>query len=131
MLKFVVRRVLWTIPIILLVIFMTFWMMRAIKGSPFRKSERAVPPGVLANLNRKFGLSKPWYVQYKRYVVDVAKADLGPSLVLRNQSVHAIDEHHFPLSAELGGLAMLLSMVVGIPLGIVSALRVNTLTDYI
>ena len=64
MLKFVVRRVLWTIPIILLVIFMTFLMMRAIKGSPFRKTERAVPPAVLANLNRKFGLDKPWYQQY-------------------------------------------------------------------
>jgi len=131
MLKFVVRRVLWTIPIILLVIFMTFWMMRAIKGSPFRKSERAVPPAVLANLNRKFGLNKPWYVQYERYVVDVAKADLGPSLVLRNQSVNDIVKEHFPVSAELGGLAMLLSMLVGIPLGIISALRVNRLPDYI
>jgi oligopeptide transport system permease protein len=130
MLKFVVRRVLWTIPIILLVIFMTFWMMRAIKGSPFRKSDRAVPPAVLANLNRKFGLNKPWYVQYQRYVVDVAKADLGPSLVLRNQSVNDIVKEHFPVSAELGGLAMLLSMLVGIPLGIISALRVNTITDY-
>jgi oligopeptide transport system permease protein len=130
MLKFVVRRVLWTIPIILLVIFMTFWMMRAIKGSPFRKSERAVPPAVLANLNRKFGLNKPWYVQYQRYVVDVAKADLGPSLVLRNQNVNDIVKEHFPVSAELGGLAMLLSMLVGIPLGIISALRVNTITDY-
>jgi oligopeptide transport system permease protein len=131
MLKFVVRRVLWTIPIILLVIFMTFWMMRAIKGSPFRKSERAVPPAVLANLNRKFGLNKPWYVQYERYVVDVAKADLGPSLVLRNQSVNDIVKEHFPVSAELGGLAMLLAMLVGIPLGIISALRVNRLPDYI
>jgi oligopeptide transport system permease protein len=131
MLKFVVRRVLWTIPIILLVIFMTFWMMRAIKGSPFRKSERAVPPAVLANLNRKFGLNKPWYVQYERYVVDVAKADLGPSLVLRNQSVNDIVKEHFPVSAELGGFAMLLAMVVGFPLGIISALRVNRWPDYL
>ena len=131
MLKFVVRRVLWTIPIILLVIFMTFWMMRAIKGSPFRKSEKAVPPAVLANLNRKFGLDKPWYIQYERYVVDVAKADLGPSLVLRDQTVNDIVKQHFPVSAELGGLAMLLSMLIGIPLGILSALRVNKLTDYV
>jgi len=131
MLKFVVRRVLWTIPIILLVIFMTFWMMRAIKGSPFRKSEKAVPPAVLANLNRKFGLDKPWYIQYERYVVGVAKADFGPSLVLRNQTVNDIVRQHFPVSAELGGLAMLLSMIIGIPLGILSALRVNKLTDYV
>jgi oligopeptide transport system permease protein len=131
MLKFVVRRVLWTIPIILLVIFMTFWMMRAIKGSPFRRSDKAVPPAVLANLNRNFGLDKPWYVQYVRYVKDVATLNLGPSLVLRDQGVNDIVEEHFPVSAELGAFAMLLAMLVGIPLGIVSALRVNTWIDYV
>ena len=131
MLKFVVRRVLWTIPIILLVIFMTFWMMRAIKGSPFRKSERAVPAAVLANLNRKFGLDKPWYVQYGKYVENVATFDLGPSLVLRNQNVNDIVKQHFPVSAELGGLAMLLAILVGVPLGIIAALRANKLSDYL
>jgi oligopeptide transport system permease protein len=131
MLKFIIRRVLWTIPIILLVIFMTFWMMRAIKGSPFRKSERAVPAAVLANLNRKFGLDKPWYVQYARYVRNVATFDLGPSLVLRNQDVNDIVKQHFPVSAELGGLAMLLAILVGVPLGIISALRANKLSDYL
>jgi ABC-type dipeptide/oligopeptide/nickel transport system permease component len=131
MLKFVVRRVLWTIPIILLVIFMTFWMMRAIKGSPFRRSDKAVPPAVLANLNRNFGLDKPWYVQYVRYVKDVATLNLGPSLVLRDQGVNDIVEEHFPVSAELGAFAMLLAMLIGIPLGIVSALRVNTWIDYV
>jgi ABC-type dipeptide/oligopeptide/nickel transport system permease component len=130
-LKFVVRRVLWTIPIILLVIFMTFWMMRAIKGSPFRRSERAVPAAVMANLNRKFGLDKPWYVQYGKYVKDVATFDLGPSLVLRNQDVNDIVKQHFPVSAQLGGFAMLLAIVVGVPLGILSALRANRVTDYI
>ena len=131
MLKFVVRRVLWTIPIILLVIFMTFLMMRAIKGSPFRKSERAVPPAVLENLNRKFGLDKPWYRQYLQYVENVATLDLGPSLVLRNQDVNSIVKEHFPISAELGGLAMLLAIVVGVPLGILAALRANKVTDYL
>lgn len=131
MLGFVVRRVLWTIPIILLVIFMTFWMMRAIKGSPFRKSERAVPPAVLANLNRNFGLDKPWYVQYGKYVQDVATFNLGPSLVLRDQDVNGIVAEHFPVSAELGGLAMLLAIIAGVPLGILAALRANKLTDYV
>jgi oligopeptide transport system permease protein len=131
MLKFVVRRVLWTVPIILLVIFMTFLMMKAIKGSPFRKSERAVPPAVLANLNRKFGLDKPWYTQYYTYVKDVAKFDLGPSLVLRNQDVNGIVKEHFPVSAQLGGLAMLLAIIIGVPMGILSALRANRITDYI
>jgi oligopeptide transport system permease protein len=131
MLKFVVRRVLWTIPIILLVIFMTFLMMKAIKGSPFRKSERAVPPAVLANLNRKFGLDKPWYQQYFVYVKDVATFDLGPSLVLRDQDVNSIVKEHFPVSAELGGFAMLLAIVLGVPMGILAALRANRITDYV
>lgn len=130
MLKFVVRRVLWTIPIILLVIFMTFWMMRAIKGSPFRRSDKAVPPAVLANLNRNFGLDKPWYVQYYRYVKGVATLNLGPSLVLRDQGVNDIVKEHFPVSAELGAFAMLFAVIIGIPLGIISALRVNTWLDY-
>ena len=131
MLKFIVRRVLWTIPIILLVIFMTFLMMKAIKGSPFRKSEKAVPPAVLANLNRKFGLDKPWYQQYGTYVKNVAEFDLGPSLVLRNQDVNGIVKDHFPVSAELGGLAMLLSIILGVPIGILAALRANRITDYL
>ena len=130
MLKFVVRRVLWTIPIILLVIFMTFWMMKEIKGSPFRRTERAVPAAVMANLNRKFGLDRPWYIQYARYVKDVFTLDLGPSLVLRNQDVNEIVKEHFPVSAELGGFAMLFAIVIGVPLGVVSALRANRFTDY-
>jgi oligopeptide transport system permease protein len=130
LLKFVVRRVLWTIPIILLVIFMTFLMMKAIKGSPFRRTEKAVPPAVLANLNRKFGLDQPWYQQYFTYVKNVARFDLGPSLVLRNQDVNSIVKEHFPVSAELGGLAMLLAIIVGVPMGIMAALRANTVVDY-
>jgi oligopeptide transport system permease protein len=122
---------LWTIPIILLVIFMTFLMMKAIKGSPFRRTERAVPPAVMANLNRKFGLDKPWYQQYFQYVENVAKFDLGPSLVLRNQDVNSIVKEHFPVSAELGGLAMLLAIIVGVPIGILAALRANSPTDYL
>jgi oligopeptide transport system permease protein len=131
MLKFVVRRILWTIPIILLVIFMTFWMMREIQGSPFRRSDRAVPPAVLANLNRQFGLDRPWYIQYAKYVENIATFNLGPSLVLRNQDVNDIVKEHFPVSAELGGLAMLLAILVGVPFGILAALRANKVTDYV
>src|SRR5205814_3926157 len=70
-------------------------------------------------------------VQYVKYVKDVFTFDLGLSLVLRNQDVNSIVEEHFPVSAELGGLAMLLAMLLGVPLGIIAALRANKLTDYI
>jgi ABC-type dipeptide/oligopeptide/nickel transport system permease component len=130
MMKFVVRRIVWTIPVILLVILMTFGLMRAIKGNPFRTSERAVPEQIQRNLERKFGLDRPWYVQYVKYVQGVFTFDLGPSLVLRNRDVNDIVKTHFPPSLELGALAMLFALVVGIPLGVISALRANSVLDY-
>jgi oligopeptide transport system permease protein len=128
--KFVVRRLFWTIPVILLVILFTFLMMRQIAGNPFRKSERAIPAAIQANLERKYGLDKPWYIQYARYVKGVFTFDLGPSLVLRNQSVNDIVAEHFPKSLELGGLAFLFALVLGVPLGMVAALRANSVFDY-
>jgi oligopeptide transport system permease protein len=130
MTKLVVRRVFWTIPVILLVIFMTFVMMRQIEGNPFRTSERAVPTEIQENLERKYGLNDPWYIQYANYVKGVATFDLGPSLVLRNRDVNDIVATHFPKSLELGGLAFLFAIVVGVPLGAISGLRANSPTDY-
>ena len=130
MVGFIIRRLLWTIPVLLLVILMTFLMMRHIQGNPFRHSERAVSPEIQANLDRKFNLDKPWYVQYALYVKGVATFDLGPSLVLRNQSVNDIVKEHFPKSLELGFLAMLFAVVLGIPLGVIAALRPNSVFDY-
>jgi oligopeptide transport system permease protein len=130
MVKFIVRRVFWTIPVLLLVIFMTFIMMRMIKGNPFQVTERAVPPSIQANLDRKFHLDQPWWGQYLYYVEGVFKLDLGPSLVQRNQTVNDIVREHFPVSLELGVLAMLFGVVVGVPLGIIAALKQNSFWDY-
>jgi ABC-type dipeptide/oligopeptide/nickel transport system permease component len=127
---FVVRRLVWTIPVVLLVIFFTFVLMRQIEGNPFRTSERAVPESIQRNLERKFGLDKPWYVQYVVYTKGVFTFDLGPSLVLRQRTVNEIVEEHFPVSLELGGLAFLFAVVFGIPLGIVAALKPNSWLDY-
>jgi ABC-type dipeptide/oligopeptide/nickel transport system permease component len=130
MTKFVVRRLFWTIPVILLVIFMTFLLMRQIKGNPFRTSDRAVPAEIQQNLEAKYGLDDPWYVQYFNYVKGVATFDLGPSLVLRNRDVNDIVKTHFPKSLELGGLAFLFAALVGVPLGVIAALRANSIVDY-
>jgi oligopeptide transport system permease protein len=112
------------------VILMTFVMMRQISGNPFRTSERAVPAEIQANLERKYGLDDPWYIQYANYVKGVFTFDLGPSLVLRNRDVNDIVATHFPKSLELGGLAFLFAAVFGIPLGALAALRANTWADY-
>jgi oligopeptide transport system permease protein len=128
--KFIIRRLIWTIPVILLVIFLTFVMMRQIKGNPFRTSERNIPASIQQNLERKFGLDKPWYVQYVTYVKNVFTFDLGPSLVQRNRTVNDIVSEAFPRSLELGGLAFIFAIVFGIPLGVFAALRSNTAWDY-
>src|SRR5688572_19518916 len=107
MAKLVVTRLVWTIPVVLLVILMTFLLMRQIEGNPFRKTERAVPQAIQQNLERKFNLDKPWYVQYAYYVKGVFTFDLGPSLVTRNRTVNDIVREHFPRSLELGLYAML------------------------
>ena len=130
MAAFVIRRLLWTVPVILLVILLTFLMMRQIEGNPFRKSERNVPAAVQENLERKFNLDEPWYTQYALYVKGVFTFDLGPSLVLRNRDVNDIVATHFPRSIELGLLALAFAVLVGVPLGVFAALRANTIVDY-
>jgi oligopeptide transport system permease protein len=130
MLKFIVRRIFWTIPVLLVVIFLTFVMMRQIGGNPFRRTERAVPAAVQANLEHKFHIDKPWYTQYAYYVKGVFTLDLGPSLVVRGRSVNDIVKDYFPNSIELGVMAFIFAIVLGVPLGVVAALRHNTWVDY-
>ena len=125
-----IRRIIWTIPVILLVIFMTFVMMKQIGGNPFRKTERNVPPAIQANLERKFNLDKPWYQQYAYYVKDVATFDLGPSMSQRTRPVNDIIKDGFPKSLKLGILAFLWAVVLGIPLGVLAALKPNSIFDY-
>ena len=130
MLKFIVRRIFWTIPVLLVVIFLTFTMMRQIGGNPFRHSERAVPEAVQRNLEEKFHVNDPWWKQYAFYVKGVFTLDFGPSLVLRGRTVNDIIKEHFPKSIELGVYAFMFAIFVGVPLGIVAALKQNTWVDY-
>jgi ABC-type dipeptide/oligopeptide/nickel transport system permease component len=127
---YIVRRVFWTLPVILLVILLTFALMSQIEGNPFRKTERAVPAAVQANLERKFNLDRPWYVQYARYVEGVVTFDLGPSLVLRDRTVNDVVKEQFPRSIELGLYAFGWAILLGVPAGVVAALRPNSRFDY-
>jgi oligopeptide transport system permease protein len=130
MLAFIIRRIVWTIPVLLLVILMTFLMMKLIKGNPFQVTERPVPASIQANLDRKFHLDKPWWEQYLYYVRDVATFNLGPSLVQRNQTVNDVVKEHLPVSIKLGLMAITFAIVVGVPLGVFAALRHNSVGDY-
>jgi len=130
MLVFIVRRIFWTIPVLLVVILLTFVMMRQIGGNPFRHSERAVPEAVQRNLEAKFHVNDPWWKQYAYYVKGVFTLDFGPSLVLRGQTVNDIIKEHFGNSIELGFYAFLFAVIVGVPLGVIAALKHNTAIDY-
>jgi oligopeptide transport system permease protein len=130
MAAFIIRRVVWTIPVILLVILMTFLLMKNIGGNPFRKTERAVPAAIQQNLERKFNLDKPWYQQYIFYVTDVFTWDFGPSLSRPGQDVNSYVEAQFPRSIKLGVLAFVWAILLGLPAGIIAALRPNSMWDY-
>jgi oligopeptide transport system permease protein len=130
MTTFIIRRVFWTIPVILLVILMTFVLMKQIGGNPFRKTERSVPADIQRNLERQFNLDKPWYQQYAYYVKNVVTFNLGPSMSQRNRSVNDIVSDGFPRSLKLGLLAYLLAIAVGVPAGILAALKPNSIFDY-
>jgi oligopeptide transport system permease protein len=130
MAAFIIRRVVWTIPVILLVILMTFLLMKNIGGNPFRKTERAVPAAIQQNLERKFNLDKPWYQQYILYVKDVFTWDFGPSLARPGQDVNSYVEAQFPRSIKLGVLAFVWAILLGLPAGIIAALRPNSMWDY-
>jgi oligopeptide transport system permease protein len=127
---FIIRRVVWTIPVILLVVLMTFALMKNIGGNPFRRTERAVTPQTQANLERKFNLDKPWYQQYALYVKDVFTFDFGPSLARPGQNVNRYVKEQFPRSIKLGILAFVWAIVLGLPAGIIAALRPNSFWDY-
>ncbi|HET9243584.1 MAG TPA: ABC transporter permease [Gaiella sp.] len=130
MATYVIRRIIWTIPVILLVILLVFGLMKQIGGNPFRQTERAVPQSIQENLERKFNLNEPWYTQYVYYVKDVFTFDLGPSMRLRNRTVNEIVKEHFPHSFKLALLAMGWGLLIGLPAGIAAALRPNSPFDY-
>ena len=131
MLKFIVRRIFWTIPVLLVVILLTFMMMRQIGGQPVPAdgargaSGRAGATWSGSSTSTSRGTcSTPYYVK------GVFTFDLGPSLVLRGRDVNDIVKEHFPKSIELGFYAFLFAIVVGVPLGVIAALRHNTAVDY-
>ena len=130
MLAFIIRRIVWTIPVILVVILMTFLHDAHDQGDSFQNSDVRFPFRFSATSTGSFHLYQPWYNQYLYYVKGVATLDLGPSLVLRNQTVNDIVKEHFPVSIWLGVLALLFAIVVGIPLGILAALKQNSAFDY-
>jgi len=128
--SYIFKRVISMIITLWFVITITFFLMHAIPGGPFT-SEKPLHEEVLKALNEKYHLDDPVYKQYFDYLVGVLKFDFGPSFKRIGVQVTDLIYAGFPVSAKIGGLAVLLIIILGIPIGITSALKQNSLTDYI
>jgi len=120
----------WLIFVLLIISFITFGLMKIVPGSPFDTSEKPLAKEVILNLEKYYHLNDPFLVQYKTYIWNVLHGDLGPSYLEKGRTVNDIIKEHFPVSFQLGVLAFLITIGIGIPLGIISALKQNTLIDY-
>jgi oligopeptide transport system permease protein len=129
MLRFVIRRLLITIPTILVVITLTWGLIRLAPGN-FYSGERKIPSAIEKNIREKYGLNKKWYVQYATTMSHILRLDFGNSLSYHGQSVNSIIVRSLPVSAELGLLAYLLALIVGITVGSIAALKQNSGWDY-
>ncbi len=129
MLAYIGRRLLVAIPTLLTVITLAFFMMRAAPGGPF-DTDRRLSPEIERNVRARYGLDRPLGEQYLGYVAGVARGDLGPSLKYRDKSVLDILTENAPVSLELGGLAIVLALAVGAPLGVLAAARRNGGVDH-
>jgi oligopeptide transport system permease protein len=130
MIRFVLRRVASAIPTLLVVITLSFFMLRAAPGGPFTMARR-LPPQVMANLERMYHLNEPVWEQYGRYLTHILRGDFGPSFVYRSTTVNALIAQGLPVDLTLGGLALALALLIGMPLGILAALRQNKAWDYV
>lgn len=158
MARFVVRRLLWMVLVIFVVSLMTFLLMHSVPGGPF-DTEKALPKEILANLRARYHLDDPLWKQYVNYIgeivvpkistekpkisvlnstlIDAKIGDVyfrwmnfGPSFTSKSRSVNDIFRDQFPVSMQLGIMAVFMAVIIGIPLGILAALKQNTFWDY-
>jgi oligopeptide transport system permease protein len=119
------------IPVVFVVSVITFSLMHAAPGTPFQPtSDRPIPPSVINALEAQFGLNKPMWEQYLSWVGNMLQGDLGPSYRIRGRDVQQIIGDNVWASIQLGSMAFGLAVIMGIPLGVIAALRQNKWPDY-
>jgi oligopeptide transport system permease protein len=129
MLSYIIRRLLIIIPMALLVVTVTWVLIRMAPGN-FYSAEKKLPAAVEANIKKKYGLDKPVIQQYGIMMWNIVRGDFGDSLKYEGQSVNEIIQRHFPYSATIGVLAYILALILGLAAGIVAALKQNSAFDY-
>ena len=130
MASYIIRRVLWLIPVLFVVSVVTFTLMHLVPGGPW-SSDKAVAPGVQAAINRSYHLNEPVWQQYGRWVFDFIRGDFGPSFKYADRSINQIISEGAPATIQLGLMAFGLAVIIGIPLGIIAALGHNRWPDYL
>lgn len=128
--RFIALRTLQAIPVILTVITVTFFLVRAAPGGPFA-SEKAVLPQVQAALEARYRLDQPMLQQYVAYLGDLVRGDLGPTFRYPGRTVDELILDGLPITAELGFYAMIVAVLFGVSSGVVASLRPNTAQDYV
>ena len=130
MLRFILSRLLQAIPVLLVVISVTFLLIHSAPGGPF-SAEKAVPPEVARALEAQYNLDQPLWQQYISYLGDVIQGDFGPSFKYSGRTVNELIAAGLPLTAELALYAMLVALFIGISAGVLAAIKPNTMQDYI
>ncbi len=129
MLRFIIRRLIITIPMVLVVVSVTWALIRLAPGN-FYTGEKPIPAAIERNIRERYGLDRPWYVQYGMTLANTLKGDFGLSLRYQGQPVNNILKQAVPVSVALGFAAYLLALAVGITAGTYAALHQNTRADY-
>jgi len=129
MYKFIIKRFLEAVPTLLILITISFFMMRLAPGSPF-STERGLPPQIVEKIEAEYGLNKPMHEQYFTYLGNILQGDFGPSFKYKDYSVNELIEQALPVSATIGLLAFIFTTIVGVGIGTLAALKQNTWLDY-
>ncbi|MGO2509405.1 oligopeptide ABC transporter permease OppB [Vibrio hibernica] len=129
MFKFILKRLIEAIPTLLVLITVSFFLMRFAPGNPF-SSERPLPPEVMANINAKYGLDQPVLTQYTTYLTNILQGDFGPSFKYQDYTVNELVYAALPVSAQVGFFAFIFTIILGVGVGTIAALKQNTWVDY-
>jgi len=129
MLRFALRRLLLAVPTLFVIVTAAFFVMRFAPGGPFDQ-EQTLPPEIAANLQKAYGLDQPVPVQYGHYLAGLARGDLGPSFRYKDFRVSDLIVRGLPVTLAVGALALLIAVGLGVPLGMLAALRQNGALDH-
>jgi oligopeptide transport system permease protein len=129
MLRYFLIRLAGAVPTLFIIVTLSFFLIRAAPGGPFDQ-EQTLPPEIMANLESAYGLNEPILTQYGRYLRALAHGDFGPSFKYKDFSVTELIGQGFPVTFELGTIAVVLALIFGIPIGTFAALHRNSAADY-